>query len=87
MGLLGTRKGRWRRERERERERKNNTYNALAVTCDSLVPFALAVFLLLDLLVLDLLGFVGASFVVCREQYVSGRMSNKGVIRAMCWNK
>lgn len=42
-----------------------DTYNALAVTGDVLVPFALALLLLLELLVLDFLSFVCATLVVC----------------------
>jgi len=41
------------------------TYNALAVRRDSLVPVSLAVLLLLDLLVLDALGIIGAALIVC----------------------
>jgi len=40
------------------------TYNALAVTGNTLVPFTLALLLLLDLLVLDLLGLFSATLLV-----------------------
>lgn len=40
------------------------TYDALAVRGDLLVPVALALLLLLDLLVLDLVGLFGAALVV-----------------------
>ena len=41
------------------------THNRFAVACNLLVPVALALFLLLDLLILDLLYLVGAAFFVC----------------------
>ena len=40
------------------------TYDALAVTGDLLVPVTLALLLLLNLLVLDLVGLVGAALLV-----------------------
>ena len=42
----------------------DKTYNALAVTGDTLVPFTLALLLLLDLLVLDSFGLLGATLLV-----------------------
>lgn len=43
---------------------RSDTHNALAVRGDSLVPFALAVLLLLYLLVLDLFRLFGTAFLV-----------------------
>lgn len=40
------------------------TYDALAVTGDFLVPVTLALLLLLDLLVLDLVGLLSAALLV-----------------------
>lgn len=45
-----------------ERGGGRETYDALAITRQSLVPFSLALLLLFDLLLLQILGFVGAVF-------------------------
>lgn len=42
----------------------DETYNALAVTGNTLVPFTLALLLLLNLLVLDLLSLLSATLLV-----------------------
>jgi hypothetical protein len=51
-------------------KRPSQTYRALAVTSETLVPFSLAVLLLLQLLLLERLGLFGAA-VVCAESHVS----------------
>ena len=50
--------------------RRIRTYSALAVTSETLVPFSLALLLLLQLLLLELLGFFGSAR-VCVEVEVS----------------
>ena len=46
-------------------EQAGPTYSALAITRQTLVPLALALLLLFQLLLLQLLGFFGAGLVVC----------------------
>jgi hypothetical protein len=52
------------------RGRRIRTYSTLAVTSETLVPFSLAILLLLQLLLLELLGFFGSAR-VCIEVEVS----------------
>lgn len=46
-------------------EQAGPTYSALAITRQTLVPLALALLLLFQLLLLQLLGFFGAGLIVC----------------------
>lgn len=51
-------------------ENRQPTYRALAVTGKTLVPFSLALLLLLQLLLLELLGLFGAAR-VCTKYHIS----------------
>jgi len=54
----------WRSGIDPKSQKEVSTYNALAVRSNLLVPVTLALLLLLDLLVLDAVGFLRAALLV-----------------------